>query len=104
MTATRRIEDVVRAVAGIGAAANEGAVIDLAGLEDAVANVLQAAREAPTGERPAVRAGLADLIAALDLLTNALKRQQHASLQRRAVAAYGRAAAPGTPPAPEDEP
>jgi uncharacterized membrane protein YccC len=95
VTVAERLAELAAALAEMRAAALEGAMVDLAGLDGAIEDALAAARAAPEGERQALLAHLAQLAGELDTLAAALGRQHHAGSQRRAAAAYR-----GTPPSP----
>ncbi|WP_199231699.1 hypothetical protein, partial [Azospirillum sp. TSO35-2] len=90
--------------------ADEGALIDLAGLEDSVARLCAAAEALPSTEARSLIGRLGELVAALDPLAAALAdqnarredamaaaiagRDDPHTARQRAVAAYGRPAAP----------
>ena len=100
MTRAPALSELVRAIAGATAAVRDGALVDLGGLAEAVEPALEAARTAPPSEHAQRRAGLSDLVAALENLAAALARQHHAEAQQRAAAAYGAGEAPASPPDP----
>jgi len=83
-----RLAELAAALAEMRAAALEGAMVDLAGLDGAIEDALVAARAAPESERTALLAQLAQLAGELDTLAAALGRQRHAGSQQRAAAAY----------------
>jgi hypothetical protein len=95
-----RLAELVAALADMRAAALEGALVDLAGLDGAIEDVLAATRAAPASEQAGLLTQLAQLVSELDGLAATLKRQRHAGSQRRAEAAYR--GSPPPPPASND--
>jgi hypothetical protein len=89
MIAIDRVADLATALAGLRATVADGALIDLAGLDSAIGEAMNAARTALEPERAALRPALLTLMAELDQLSAALARQHHAGAQQRATAAYG---------------
>ncbi len=84
----QRIADLCGVLAGARSAIAVGARIDLAGLDLAVDEAMQAALEAPATERTLIIAALNAFIDELDQLSAELHRQYHAEAQSRAAAVY----------------
>ena len=82
------LRDIIAAVAGARAALAEGAVVDVAGLDAAVAEACRAAQEAVGAQRQAALTAMTTLVAELDGLAVELARQ-NAGQRKRAVEAYG---------------
>jgi hypothetical protein len=85
------VETLIAALSEARASAEDGAEIELSGLEAAVDAALRQARTAPSGERVALQKSLVLLVAELERLAAAISRQHHAAAQARATAAYGEA-------------
>ncbi len=83
------LADITAAVAVAQQALAEGAIVELDGLEAAVARLCEAAPHAPAAERPALMAGLAALADELDRLAADIARQGEAAQRCRAATAYG---------------
>lgn len=84
----QQLLDIIAAVAGARAALAEGAVVEFAGLEVAVADACRTAKAAAGPQRQAALAAMNTLAAELDGLAAELARQ-NAGQRRRAVDAYG---------------
>ncbi len=67
----------------------EDAIIDLDGLEAAVARLCAAAQAAPAAERPALAGELASLAEGLDRLAADIAHKGEAAQRCRAATAYG---------------
>jgi len=83
-----RLADVAAAVAEARRAVDEGAIVDVAGLDAAVSGICDAAPGLDAAERPGFARDLAALADALDDLAAAIARQGEAAQRRRASAAY----------------
>jgi len=83
-----RLADVAAAVAEARRAVDEGAAIDVAGLDTAVSEICDAAPGLASTERADFARDLAALADALDGLAAAIARQGEAVQRRRASAAY----------------
>jgi hypothetical protein len=95
VTLAERLAELAAALADMRAAALDGALVDLGGLDGAIEDALAAAKAAPEPERTGLLGQMAQLVGELDSLAAALGRQHHAESQRRAAAAYR-----GPPPPP----
>jgi hypothetical protein len=84
----QQLLDIVAAVAGARAALAEGAFIEFAGLDTAVAEACEAARAASGAERPAALVAMTTLASELDGLAEELARR-NAARRQRAADAYG---------------
>ncbi|HZB90639.1 MAG TPA: hypothetical protein VE397_04305 [Stellaceae bacterium] len=89
MTAAAQLEEIQAAIAEARRAVAAGALIELGGLDAAVAEACEAAQAAPQDERAALARGLAALAEALDQLAAEITRQREAALRQRANDAYG---------------
>ncbi len=89
MSAAPRLDDIAAAIAEARSAVAAGALVDLGGLDAAIAALCDAARQAPAAERPALAQGLAALAEALDQLAADITRQREAAQRQRANDAYG---------------
>lgn len=94
----QQLLDIIAAVAGARAALAEGAVVEVAGLDAAVADACRAAQEASGAQRQAALTAMTTLVAELDGLAVELARQ-NAGQRKRAAEAYGEPA-----PRPADTP
>ncbi len=83
------IAEITQAVTAAQRALAEGTLVDLKGLDRAVAHACAAAQAAPAADRPALVADLAALTQGLDRLTADLVRQGEAVRRCRAASAYG---------------
>jgi hypothetical protein len=83
-----RLDEVVATVATARRTVAEGALVELSGLDAAVAEICEAAPGLPVEERGAFARGLATLAAELDQLAADLVRQREAALRQRANDAY----------------
>lgn len=92
MTPQTELSQVTTAVTEARRALAEGHVVDLAGLESAVAQVCAQASEIPQGERPLFAERLTALADALDLLAADIARFGATAQRRRAADAYGEGA------------
>ncbi|HWI26968.1 MAG TPA: hypothetical protein VN668_08345 [Stellaceae bacterium] len=88
-TAFARLNEVAATIAAARRSIAEGALVELSGLDAAVAEICEAAPALPAAERNAFAQGLAELAAALDELAGDLVRQREAALRHRANDAYG---------------
>lgn len=89
MSAAVQLAEITAAIAEARRAVADGALIDVGGLDTAVARVCDGARELPAAERGALAQGLVELAEALDHLAADLVRQREAAQRQRANDAYG---------------
>ena len=89
MTAAAQLEEIQAAIAEARRAVAAGALIELGGLDAAVAEACEAAQAAPQDERAALARGLAAVAEALDQLAAEITHQREAALRQRANDAYG---------------
>ncbi|HYM01964.1 MAG TPA: hypothetical protein VET85_03395 [Stellaceae bacterium] len=83
------IAQIAEAIAAARRGLTDGALVDLAGLDTAIAQLCEAAGALSAGERPAVAAALAALAETLDALRSEIAAQGEAAQRRRAAEAYG---------------
>ena len=94
MTASSTVESLLelcRAVESSVIAIGQETFVNLTGLEEAVAQIAEAARNAPPGERESVLQAMEELYRELDTLTAALHRQHDSALAPHATDVYGAA-------------
>jgi hypothetical protein len=84
------LAEINETIAEARTAVAEGALLELVGLDAAVARICDAARELPPDERPAVAEQLGALAGALDVLARDIACQRDAAQRVRASDAYGK--------------
>jgi hypothetical protein len=89
LTLKLELAEIADAVAAARRAVADGAVIEIEGLDRAVAQICDAAQTAPVDERASLAEDLVALADALDRLAADIVRQSEAAERRRAGAAYG---------------
>lgn len=95
-TIEQRLQDILAAIGQARASLAEGDTVDITGLDGAIAELCDGARQADRGAWPGIAAAMGELKAALDALAADLTRQNSALHLKRATAAYG--AEPGREP------
>ena len=90
MSAEARLDAIAAAVAEARRAVAGGALVEVSGLDAAVAEMCEAARALPADERGAFAGRLVELAEALDGLATELQRQKETAQRQRANDAYGR--------------
>lgn len=89
MSADAQLDAIVAAVAEARRAVADGALVEVGGLDAAVAEVCDAARALPADERGAFAGRLVELAEALDGLAADILRQREAAQRQRSNDAYG---------------
>jgi hypothetical protein len=89
VTVKDEVAELAAAVAAARRAVAEGAMIEIDGLDRAVAAVCERAEDAPAAERSALARDLVALADALEGLAADILRQSDQAERRRAGAAYG---------------
>jgi hypothetical protein len=77
-----------RAIVRSRTAIAEGAIIELAGLDNEVARITSIARQTPPSERTEVLTAMSELVQEIDGLAKDLRRQRDAALALQAAHAY----------------
>lgn len=88
MTPQAQVAEIAAAVAAARRAVAEGALIEISGLDRAVAEMCGAAGSVPAAARGAFAQDLAALATALDELAGEIARQCDAARRQRAAGAY----------------
>lgn len=85
----QRLQDILAAIGQARAALADGAAVDITGLDAAVGELCDGAREADRAAWPGIATAMGELKAALDALAADLARQNSALHSKRATEAYG---------------
>jgi len=89
VTLKQELAEIAAAVDEARRAVAEGAMVEIDGLDAAVAKVCDGAQNAPVDERSALAQDLVALAEALDALATDIQRQSDAVERQRASLAYG---------------
>jgi hypothetical protein len=89
VTLKQELAEIAAAVDEARRAVAEGAMVEIDGLDTAVAKVCEGAQSAPAEERSALAQDLVALAEALDALATDIQRQSDAVERQRASSAYG---------------
>jgi hypothetical protein len=85
----QELAEIAAAIDAARQAVAEGEMIEIDGLDEAVAKVCDGAQKAPAEERAALAQELVALAEALDRLASDMQQQSDAVERRRASSAYG---------------